>query len=40
MADIQYPEDILKSGNVQRLLKGLPAIAALLLLLAAALTSS
>lgn len=39
MADIQYPEDILKSGQVQRWLKGLPAIGALVLLLAAALTS-
>jgi len=39
VADIQYPEDILKSGHVQRWLKGLPAIAALVLLIAVALTS-
>ena len=39
MADFESPEDILRSGQVQRLLKGLPAIAALVLLTAAALTS-
>lgn len=39
MADIQYPEDILKSAQAQRLLKGLPTIAALVLLIAAALTA-
>ena len=39
MADFESPEDILRSGQVQRLLKGLPAIAALVLLLAVALTS-
>ncbi|MBI4354095.1 MAG: FtsH protease activity modulator HflK, partial [Candidatus Omnitrophica bacterium] len=37
--EIRYPEDILKSGQAQRLLKGAPAIAALVLLIAAALTS-
>ena len=39
MADIPGPEDILRSGQAQRLLKGLPAIAALIALLLAALTS-
>ena len=39
MADFESPEDILKSVQVQRLLKGLPAIAGLVLLLSAALTS-
>ena len=39
MADFESPEDILRSGQVQRLLKGLPAIVALVLLLSAALTS-
>ena len=39
MADFESPEDILKSVQVQRWLKGLPAIIVLVLLLAAALTS-
>jgi len=39
VADFESPEDILKSVQVQRLLKGLPAIAGLVLLLSAALTS-
>ena len=41
MVDIRYPEDILRFRQQQatRLLKGLPAIGALVLLLAAALTS-